>query len=154
MVEASFLFLLTVIGYLSWRNYELKDENDRLREFEIDTYHDYPSSPICAHGRNVSGKFTQKKVTFNAADKQIEIIADVEVDDNLRLFITNCAIDFHSKFDFGDRFETVTLQLESDCSITFISGFRQSIVSDRLCIQCDRYVLNCKTLKGKVYAEN
>lgn len=152
MVEASFVFLLSVIGYLSWRNFELKDENDRLRE--LDTYHDYPSSPICTHGRNVSGKCIQKTVTFNAADSQIELVADVEIDDNLKLYITNCANDFHSKFELGDRFETVTLQIESDCSITFISGFIQSIVSDRLCIHCDRYVLNCKTLKGKVYAEN
>lgn len=146
MIEASFLFLWGIIVYLSWRNHDLKDENERLRKFG--TYYDYPSSPIGEHGWNVSGKCIQKTVTFNAVDKQIEIIADVEIDDKLRLYITNCANDFHSKFVFGDRFETVTLQIESDCSITFISGFIQSIASDRFCIQCDRYVLNCKALGG------
>lgn len=141
MVEAAFLFLFTVIGYLSLRNFDLKVENKRLREFN--TYHDYPSSPIDTHRRNISGKCEQKNITFNAVDKQIEIIADVEIDDNLRLYITNCSHDFHSKFESDNRFEMITLQIESDCSITFISGFILSIVSDRLCIQCDRYVLNC-----------
>lgn len=144
MVEVYFLFL-TVIGYLSWRNYKLKDENERLRKF--DTYYDYLPRPIGTHGCNISGKCKQKKVTFNAEDKEIEIIADVEIDDNLRLYITNCENDFHSKFELSDRFETVTVQIESDCFITFISGFILSIVSDRLCIQCDRYVLNGETLK-------
>lgn len=143
MVAAYFLFL-TIIGYLSWRNFELKDENARLRKF--DTYHDYLASPISTHKCNVSGKCKQKKVTFNTLDKQIEIIADAEVDDKFRLYITNCANDFHSKFELGDRIESVTLQIESDYSITFISGFIQSITSDRLCIQCNRYVLNCKAL--------
>lgn len=144
MVEASFFFLFAVIAYLSLRNISLKDENERLRNF--DTYYDYPSSPIGEHGCNVSGKCIQRTVTFNAVDKQVEIIADVEVDDKFRLYITNCANDFHSKFKLGDRFESVTWEIESDCSITFISGFIQSIVSDRLCIQCNRYVLNCKAL--------
>ena len=145
MVEASFLFLLTVISYLALRNHDLKDENERLKEFN--TYHDYPSSPISTQRCNISGKSLQKNITFNAVDKQVEIIADVEIDDKLRLYITNCANDFHSKFELGNRFETVTWQIESDCSITFISGLILSIVSDRLCIQCDRYVLNCKALK-------
>lgn len=138
MIEASFFFLFGVICYLSFRNFELKDENERLRGF--DTYPYYPPSYRC----NVSGKCKQKNVTFNDVDKQIEIIADVEVDDKFRLYITNCANDFPSKFELGDRFETVAWQIESDCSITFINGFIVSIVSDRLCIQCDRYVLNCK----------
>lgn len=142
MLEAPFLFLLTVIGYLALRNHDLKAENERLRKF--DTYHDYPLCSIDTHGCNISGKCKQKNISFNAVDKQIEIIADVEVDDKLRLYITNCANDFHSKFELVDRFETVTLQIESNCSITFISGFILSIVSDRLCIQCDRYVLNGK----------
>lgn len=140
MVEASFLFLLTVIGYLALRNHDLKDENERLRKF--DTYQDYPPNPIDTHGCKISGKSLQKNITFNAVDKEIEIIADVEVDDKFRLYITNCANDFHSKFELGDRFEKVTLQIESDYSITFISGFILSIVSDRLCIQYDRYVFN------------
>lgn len=147
MVEASFFFLVGVIAYLSLRNISLKDENERLRNFK--TYYDYPSSPIGEHGCNISGKCIQKNVTFNAGDKQIEIVADVEVDDNFRLYITNFANEFHSKFVFGDRFETVTLQLESDCSITFIPGFIQSIDSDGFCIQCDRYVLNCKASGGE-----
>lgn len=144
MVEAPFVFLFTVIGYLALRNHDLKAENERLRKF--DTYHDYPLSPIGTHGCNISGKSLQKNITFNAVDKQVEIIADVEVDDKFRLYITNCANDFHSKFKLGDRFESVTWEIESDCSITFISGFIQSIVSDRLCTQCNRYVLNCKAL--------
>lgn len=146
MAEVSFVFLLGVIAYLSLRNSRLKDENERLRKF--DTYYDYPSSPIGEHGCNISGKCIQKNVTFKTVDKQIEIVADVEVDDKLRLYITNFANEFHSKFVFGDRFEKVTLQLESDCSITFISGFIQSIDSDGFCIQCDRYLLNCKASGG------
>lgn len=142
MAEASFVFLLGVIAYLSLRNSSLKDENERLRKF--DTYYDYPPSPIGEHGCNISGKCLQKNITFNAVDKQVEIVADIEVDDKFRLYITNCTNEFHSKFVLGDRFETVTWQIESDCSITFISGFIQSVVSDRLCIQCAVYVLNCK----------
>lgn len=142
MIEASFFFLFGVICYLSFRNFELKDENERLRGF--DSYHNYLPSPIDVQRCNVSGKCKQKNVTFNAVDKQIEIIADVEIDDKFRLYITNYVNDFHSKFKLGDRFENVTLQIESDYSITFINGFIVSIVSDRLCIQCDRFVLNCK----------
>lgn len=145
MVEASFLFLLTVIGYLALRNHDLKAENERLRKF--DTYHDYPLCSIDMHRYNLCSKCKEKKITFNTVDKQIEIIADVEVDDNLRLYITNCTNDFHSKFELGDKFEMITLQIESDYSIIFISGFILSIVSDRLCIQCDKYVLNCERLK-------
>lgn len=146
MVGASFFFLFGVICYLSFRNFELKDENERLRGF--DTYHNYPPSPIGEHRCKINGKCLQKSVTINAVDKQIEINADVELNDNFRLYFTNCGDDFRSKFELADRIEKVTWQLDPDCSITFISGFVQCITSDGFVIQCDRYVLNRGALKG------